>query len=283
MGKRFADTNLNREPWFRKLKPKLKCAVRFLFDECNAAGMWVIDMETMSYFIGEEIELSELLSTANIGKEDRFEMFGDDKIFIPGFIPFQYGTLSDLSPAHKPIFSLLKKYNLLDRVLDRVSNTLQEKEEDKDMDMVKEDRGAGGRAKPPLKKAAEGQRQASLKSDYKTMQDEMTGQEDKIVFGRVKDFIESEKPTFAEPYVDVWNIFAPWYNLESVREITDDRRDKLRIRAREPGFDFMKALAVIRQRKDYQGENKSGWKITFNYLIASQKNYTEVLEKHQEN
>lgn len=144
MPKRFTDTKLGREPWFRKLSCKLKCAVRFLFDECDNAGVWVIDMESMSFFVGEDIELQDFLSKINIGKK-RLEMFGPDKIFIPGFIHFQYGELTENCKPHRPIISLLKKYGLYERVLkgyDKGIETLEEKEKDKEKEK-EEDKDTG--------------------------------------------------------------------------------------------------------------------------------------------
>jgi hypothetical protein len=137
MGKRFTDTALNRQPWFRKLKPKMKCAVRFLFDECDNAGVWIIDMETMSYFVGEEVTQNELFEKVNSDKENRIELFGSDKIFIPGFISFQYGELSESCKPHRPIINLLKKYNLYERVLKGYCNTIETLEE-KDIEKEKE-------------------------------------------------------------------------------------------------------------------------------------------------
>lgn len=143
MGKRFVETSLGREPWFRKLTPKIKCAVRFLFDECDITGVWIIDMETMSYFIGEEVALEELF-LMNSDKENRVELFGRDKLFIPGFISFQYGTLSENCKPHRPIIEKLKKYNLYERVLkgfQKGIHTLEEKEKEKEKDKEKEQEG----------------------------------------------------------------------------------------------------------------------------------------------
>jgi len=149
MAKRFTDTSLNRQPWFRKLTPKMKCAVRFLFDECDNAGVWIIDMETLSYFIGDEVTLEELFSKVNTDKENRIEKFGRDKIFIPGFVSFQYGELSEECRPHKPIIQLLKKYGIYERVskgYQKGINTLEEKEQEqekeKELDVVR-DRGVG--------------------------------------------------------------------------------------------------------------------------------------------
>jgi hypothetical protein len=141
MAKRFTDTALNRQPWFRKLKPKMKCAVRFLFDECDVAGVWVIDMETLSYFVGEDVGLEELFSKINSDKQNRIEMFGKDKIFIPGFISFQYGELTENCKPHRPIISLLKKYGLYERVLigyQKGIDTLEEKEKEMEQEQEKD-------------------------------------------------------------------------------------------------------------------------------------------------
>jgi hypothetical protein len=141
MPKRFTDTDLNRQPWFRKLKPKMKCAVRFLFDECDKAGVWLIDMETLSYFIGEEVTIEELFEKINSDKGNRIEKFGRDKIFIPGFVAFQYGELTESCKPHRPIISLLKKYGLYERVLigyQKGIDTLEEKDKDKEKEKEEE-------------------------------------------------------------------------------------------------------------------------------------------------
>lgn len=146
MAKRFVDTALGRDVWFRKLSPKIKCVFRFLCDECDAAGVWAVDMETMVYFIGEEVTIDEFFPAIN-DKKIRIEFLTDSKIFIKDFINFQYGSLSEQSPAHKPVFNLIQKHNLTDRVFNRVSNTLQEKEKEtdkeKEKETEKEDRGVG--------------------------------------------------------------------------------------------------------------------------------------------
>lgn len=141
MAKRFTDTGLNRQPWYRRLKPKLKCAIRFLFDECDQTGVWSVDMEALSYFVGEDVSYEELFKGVNADKDNRIEKFGRDKIFIPGFIEFQYGSLSENCKPHKPIFSLLKKHGLYERVLIGYAkgiDTLQEKEKDKEEEIEKE-------------------------------------------------------------------------------------------------------------------------------------------------
>lgn len=88
MAKRFTDTEINKRAWYRKLPPRLKCAWDYLNRECDVVGIWHIDMDTLTHFVGEPVTLEELTSNFKV------QIFEDDKIFIPGFVPFQYGDES---------------------------------------------------------------------------------------------------------------------------------------------------------------------------------------------
>lgn len=121
-----------------------------------------------------------------------------------------------------------------------------------------------------------------LKKEYQEIITQQNGADSKTIFLAVKNFIDEKKPAFAEPYVDAWNIFAEKYGLTAVKQITKDRSDKIRCRAREPAFDFFKILGTIRQDSFYRGENGNGWKVDFNFIIRSEKNYTNLIEKFKE-
>lgn len=281
--KRFTDTEIWDKEWFMALSIKKKCIIRYLFDKCDASGVWTPNWILISAQIGETITVEDLN-----GLEDHFEWIGK-KIYLTDFIEFQYGKLSENCRPHDKIFSLLKKHNLLDRVSDRVPdrvyNTLQEedkdKEEEKDKEIEKDktsERGSGGKH-ISRHKSEEASRQEQIKRDYGEIREQNTGLPDKEVFITIRQFIVDKKPSFAEPYVDIWNIFAQKYHLEKVSEITQERRDKIRIRTREPSFDFVKILQSIQQHKWYTGDNDRGWKITFNYLIKNETNYVEIIEK----
>lgn len=139
--KRFTDIEIWDKEWFMQLTPKLKCLMKYLHDKCDASGCWKPNWKLASVHINEEVTASDLQNIPS----DQYEILQSGKIFIPDFIKFQYGTLSDKSPAHKPIFTAIEKNNLSDRVFNRVSHTLQEKdiymdkEEEVDMDMEKEE------------------------------------------------------------------------------------------------------------------------------------------------
>lgn len=120
-----------------------------------------------------------------------------------------------------------------------------------------------------------------LKEEYKQLREDCTGKIATDVYKLIKAFVEDKRPGFLEPYLDAWNIFADFQNLSKAK-ITDHRKKKIGIRAREPDFDFFRILASIKQNPDYRGENKSGWRVEFNYIIESEKNYTSILERYKE-
>lgn len=283
MGKRFRETNITREPWYRKLSLLHKATWNFLCDECDAAGVWEIDDDVIELYIGEPVNVDEFISKVNNGKI-RVERFGEHKIFIPGFIEFQYGELSENCIPHRKIIALLNKYNLLDRVQirvpDRVQSTLQEKEEDKDMEGEKE-------METPARKKRE---RLKISGDAKADQPEQEAQYQQIVleinegldvpmaWSKIRDFINEKRPHFAEPYVDVWNIFADKNSLAKVGLITENRKAKIRTRTREPAFDFMKILEAIKKNEFYLGR-QTDWKVDFDHIIHSQDNYVKILER----
>lgn len=125
MSKRFCDTQIWEKEWFMKLTPKLKCLWRYLVDRCDQSGVWEPNWQLATIYIGDKVSQLDLQSFG-----DHIEILPTGKIFIPDFIHFQYGRLSESSPAHKPIFRAIEKNSLSDRVFNRVSNTLQEKEKE---------------------------------------------------------------------------------------------------------------------------------------------------------
>lgn len=131
MSKRFTDTQIWEKEWFMKLKPKHKCLWRYLTERCDQAGVWDPNWQLASIYIGEPVTEKDLQQF-----NEQLETLANGKVFIRDFINFQYGRLSENSPAHKPVFKAIEKNNLSDRVFNRVAPTLQEKE--KEMEEEKE-------------------------------------------------------------------------------------------------------------------------------------------------
>lgn len=126
--KRFTETNKWRDPWFRRLSPAAKLLWLYATDNCSCIGVVEIDWDALKFDVGCPIlekHLDEL--------GDRLQVIGGGKYFIPKFIRFQYGEISESCPAHKPIFKAVIQHQLVRVALDyqypnaRVSNTLQDR------------------------------------------------------------------------------------------------------------------------------------------------------------
>jgi len=137
--KRFTDIDIWDKDWYMDLKPVHKCLMKYIFDKCDAAGCWKPNWKLASTHINEKVCQDDL----KFLPKDQYEILENGKIWIPDFIPFQYGQLSKKSPAHNPVFESIEKNNLSNRVsnrlLNRVSNTLMDKDKDiyKDKDKDK--------------------------------------------------------------------------------------------------------------------------------------------------
>lgn len=130
MAKRFTDTTIWERAWFRELTPRMKCAWRFLLDRCDHAGIWQIDIALMSFHIGEPVSLQDLVSSFG----DRVQLL-DDKVFVPGFVEFQYGELNPANRAHASAIAILKKQGVYKPL---ASPLLGPKDKDKDKEQDKD-------------------------------------------------------------------------------------------------------------------------------------------------
>jgi len=145
MSKRFLDTDLWNKQWFQELSLKEKIFLKYIYENCDCAGVWETNYRLASFIIGEEVNKQTIDSINN--KKEQFIFISDNKLFIKNFIQFQYGTLSEDCKPHKPVIEKLKKYNLYEKVLKGFSKgiyTLKEKEKeqykekDKEKDKEKE-------------------------------------------------------------------------------------------------------------------------------------------------
>lgn len=108
MAKRFTDTDKWDRAWFRKLSPKLKCAWFYFLDKCDHAGIYNIDLDAMSFNIGEKITLDEIKKSFG----NKLSLIDGDKFLIKAFIDFQYGTLKENNKVHLSIMNKLSKFSI---------------------------------------------------------------------------------------------------------------------------------------------------------------------------
>ncbi len=142
MAKRFADTEIWQKEWFLKLSLKCKMLVKFLFDNCDCAGIYEPNFTLLSFYIGEQITEKDFEEIKQVRKLE------NGNYFIEDFIKFQYNTtLDELNPkfsVHKGIIKQLEKNNItltqpLPNPLLEVSQPLQDMVMDKDKDNKSKD------------------------------------------------------------------------------------------------------------------------------------------------
>lgn len=147
MAKRFVDNEIWKKEWFQDLSLKHKILIKYIFENCDNAGVMEMNYRLASFLIGEKITKTDIEEINNA--KEQFYFIDNNKIYIRNYIEFQYGTLSENCKPHKPVIEKLKKYGIYKRVCKGFAkgiNTLEEKEkeqykekeQEKDKDKEKE-------------------------------------------------------------------------------------------------------------------------------------------------
>ena len=109
MAKRFMDNTVFERQWFRQLPIKLKIVWFYLINKCNHAGIWECDIDLLSFQIGKEYTLKEILEAFG----NNIIELGDNKYYLTKFIAFQYGLpLNPNVKVHQSVIKLLEKYGI---------------------------------------------------------------------------------------------------------------------------------------------------------------------------
>lgn len=143
MAKRFVDNEIWKKEWFQDLSLKHKILIKYIFENCDIAGVMEMNYRLASFLIGEKITKTDIEEINNA--KEQFYFIDNNKIYIRNYIEFQYGTLSENCKPHKPVIDKLKKYGIFERVCEGFAkgiDTLEEKEKEqykeKDKDKEKE-------------------------------------------------------------------------------------------------------------------------------------------------
>lgn len=115
MSKRFVDTNIWQKEWFQVLTLKEKVLVKYIYENCDCAGVWTSNFRMASFIIGETVSIEDVKAINS--KKEQFEILENGKIWVKDFIKFQYGALSEKFNPHKTVINLLKEYGLLEKVI----------------------------------------------------------------------------------------------------------------------------------------------------------------------
>lgn len=133
MSKRFTDTEKWQKKFIRNLPTSYKLLWLYLMDECDHAGIWHVDIDVANIRIGEQLNEQDAIDAFN-GKLVVFDE--GEKWFIPSFIDFQYGELSDGNRVHHSVISRLNKYGLCKHLASPLQG-VKDKDKDKDKDKEK--------------------------------------------------------------------------------------------------------------------------------------------------
>lgn len=140
--KRFTETNKWDDPWFHALSPGAKLLWGWLTDKCDAAGVIDVALHIAAFQIGTHVDEGTLEELSS-----RMVKLECGKYLIPSFVGFQVGTPSLDCKAHRPIFQSRQKHKIdtLSNGYPDGSQTVQDKEKEKDKDSISGKEGVGGK------------------------------------------------------------------------------------------------------------------------------------------
>jgi hypothetical protein len=105
--KRFTGTGKWADNWFRPLSPTAKLLWVYLLDHCDNAGVVAPDVELASFQIGAKVDDAHFTELG-----DRIKKLSNGKLWIPKFIRFQFGELSQTSKVHASVIRLLQVHGI---------------------------------------------------------------------------------------------------------------------------------------------------------------------------
>lgn len=114
MSKRLTDTDLWDKEWFMALPPRLKCAVKFIRDKCDLAGVWSPNWMLANIYINDPAMPIKEEEVLNIDGGKQFQKLPSGKIFCVDFVLFQNGVIKPdaTSPIHVKILELLTSHGI---------------------------------------------------------------------------------------------------------------------------------------------------------------------------
>lgn len=243
MAKRFTATEKWHDKWFRELPLKYKMFWVYLLDNCDNAGIIEIDLKPAEFYIDCKLNIDEI----NKLFEKRLYKINSDKWFIPKFIGFQYNSLNPAVKAHKSVIDKLNKYSLLNSDLSLI----------KDIDN-------------------------SLLTVHRTVKDKDMDKDIDKDMVMVKDMDKDTVPDF-DKVQEHWNIFAKENNLCQIVKMTKDRKAGILQRMKEPEFDWKNIFIAVKESDFLLGKKSDSWKVDFDFIFCSPKNYLKILEGKYKN
>jgi len=114
-----------------------------------------------------------------------------------------------------------------------------------------------------------------------TIGDDQPTEEKKAQFQRIaiKEFIESKKPKYPEPYFLAYRFFANKEQIPVPNTLTDSRKKKFLVRLKEDSFDFYSILEGIHGSTFCKGDNDRKWKVDWDWIMENDCNYIKIIER----
>lgn len=107
MAKRFTDTEKWTE-WYRALPWEYRCLWELINDKCDLVGVWKVDLSLAQFNIGAPVNLATALTLFG----PRVRETNPGTWYLPDFVPFQYGELSDSSHFHRSLKVALERQGI---------------------------------------------------------------------------------------------------------------------------------------------------------------------------
>lgn len=129
MAKRFIDSEIFRSPSVRALKAPYKLLWMYLLNDCDHAGIWVVDFDIASIYLDRKYTAKDSLEAL---KDKVVVIDGGLRWYMPSFVEFQYGQLNPENRAHKSVLDILRHFGLIEnKPLTRPSQGRKDKDKDK--------------------------------------------------------------------------------------------------------------------------------------------------------
>jgi len=136
MAKRFTDNRKWKKDFIKELPGAYKLLWFYIVDDCEHYGIWDVEIDIAQLRIGKDMPIDE---------QKAIEFFGDNiqvidsgkKWFIPGFIKWQYGELTESNRVHKSVIIELDRLGLYKGLTSPLQG-VKDKDKDKDKDKEKD-------------------------------------------------------------------------------------------------------------------------------------------------
>jgi len=102
MAKRFVDTDLHKKQ-HRGIDPRMRLAFEWLWKNCDAAGVWAVDLDLFKFELGYKLEVDTLLKTC-----PTLRKLPNGSLYHTDFVQVNYGALKPDYNPHKPVFRSLE-------------------------------------------------------------------------------------------------------------------------------------------------------------------------------